>query len=103
MTSPVFSPRRKKLRLVYIRRVVGVSMLPTLRPGQIVLALGLLPLRAGDIVVAEVGGREVIKRIATIDEAGAMLLGDNLSSSTDSRDYGSVDRSFVRGRVVFVR
>ncbi len=75
-------------------------MVPSLRQGQIVLALRHLPIKRGDIVVARVGRREVIKRVATITRDSVELLGDNLDASTDSREYGSVDRSSLFGKVV---
>lgn len=102
MILPAFLPRRKKRNLICIRRVVGESMIPTLRPGQIVVALGFMPLRVGAIVIADIAGREVIKRVAAIDDVSATLLGDNESASTDSREYGPIKISLIHGRVIFV-
>lgn len=74
--------------MVYVRRVVGPSMLPTYRPGAVVLGLKWLRPKVGSVVVAEHDGRELIKRVARIGKQGLYLLGDNSDHSTDSRIYG---------------
>lgn len=72
-----------------IRRVSGNSMLPLLRPGQIVVASGWLPRpKKGAVVIIKHSGLEKIKRISTIDKCGVFIVGDNLAASTDSRDFG---------------
>lgn len=48
--------------MLYIRRVVGQSMLPTLRPGQICLFVKSHRFKDGDIVLAHADGRPVVKR-----------------------------------------
>lgn len=49
-----------------LRRVEGPSMLPSLWPGDLLVTAParLVPPRPGDVVVAEVGGRRVTKRLA---------------------------------------
>lgn len=49
-----------------LRRVEGDSMLPSLWPGDLLLTMPATWVRprAGDVVVAEVGGRQVTKRLA---------------------------------------
>ncbi len=74
--------------MLQLRRVVGLSMLPTFRPGAIVLGLKGLRPKAGSIVVAEHDGLELIKRVSKIGPEGFYLVGDNASRSTDSRTYG---------------
>jgi nickel-type superoxide dismutase maturation protease len=86
-----------------IRRVEGISMIPTLKPGTIVVAVKAKRLRVGNVVIAELDGRDVIKRIARIDDGMYHLLGDNLKSSTDSRTKGSIDRSKIHGFVIWPR
>lgn len=76
-------------------------MLPTLRPNNIVVALKLGRLQNGDIVVAKVGQREVIKRIADIKNGDYFLVGDNLEASTDSRSYGHISDKYILGKVIF--
>ncbi|HET7630385.1 MAG TPA: S26 family signal peptidase [Candidatus Saccharimonadales bacterium] len=82
-----------------IRRVVGDSMIPALKAGDIIISLPL-KVGAGDIVVARQNNREVIKRVAKIDENGYFLVGDNMTKSTDSRKHGSVKKGDILGRVV---
>lgn len=64
---------------------------------------GMTPLRVGDVVVARRPDRpelEIIKRIQAIDGNGAIfLVGDNPSSSTDSRQFGAVPREQIVARV----
>jgi signal peptidase I len=95
--------------------VKGLSMAPTLLPGDHLLVRPARQLRRRDLVV--VGdpaepGRWVIKRVAALPGesveadgrtlvagAGIVLLGDNPEHSTDSRDYGAVPLDAVHGRV----
>lgn len=98
-----FLPKPRKHNLIYIRRVFGDSMSPTLLSGQIVIAVGFVNLRVGDVVIADIEGREVIKRIDSIDDQGIRLIGDNRLASTDSRDYGPVDRTVICSRVIYAR
>jgi nickel-type superoxide dismutase maturation protease len=94
------------LKSVYPLRVNGDSMAPRLRPGARVIASPVdegTRLRVGDVVVARRPDRpqlEIIKRIRSIDAAGALFLaGDNVAQSTDSRDFGAVPRSQIVARV----
>jgi nickel-type superoxide dismutase maturation protease len=81
-------------------------MAPRLPQGALVVARpidGMTPLRVGDVVVARRPDRpsvEMIKRIQAIDSQGAIfLVGDNPSSSTDSRQFGAVTRAHIIARV----
>ena len=81
-------------------------MAPRLPAGALVVARPLdrlKPLRVGEVVVARRPGRpglEIIKRIQAIDGSGAIfLVGDNPSSSTDSRQFGAVPREQIVARV----
>ncbi|MGI8684713.1 MAG: nickel-type superoxide dismutase maturation protease [Acidimicrobiales bacterium] len=87
-----------------VRRVavVGESMLPTLRPGDRVLAVRPTRPRRGDLVVVRdprQPDRLLVKRVATVGAGGVVVLGDSPRSSTDSRTFGPV--TTVRGRVVY--
>lgn len=77
-----------------VRRVVGRSMLPGLTEGTVVVGAKREP-HIGDIVVARIKGREVIKRVKTIEGSGVFLVGDNAGQSTDSRDYGLIKKSDI--------
>lgn len=68
-------------------------MLPAYRPGHTLLGrrIGLRHLQRGQVVVARLAGRPVIKRVAAILPAGQLeLRGDNPGRSTDSRQFGLV-------------
>ncbi|HSX29437.1 MAG TPA: S26 family signal peptidase [Candidatus Saccharimonadales bacterium] len=88
MKLPAFLRRLKKLRLFSIRRVVGASMVPTLRPGAIIVAVPPHRLRHGDIVIVVHEGLEKIKRVADIQDDSVFVVGDNPTASTDSRQFG---------------
>ena len=92
------------LSLFRVVQVVGNSMFPTYRDGEILLAYTFFrekKLKVGDVVVFrppyDMGEIKVlIKRISMIDydKDGDIIalyfLGDNLNDSFDSRDYGFV-------------
>lgn len=83
-------------------------MLPTLAPGQLVVTIpAVVPgvVRRGSIVVVDdprAEGRGMVKRVVRLGPDEAWVEGDNPSSSTDSRMFGSVPRSSIR-RVVVAR
>jgi nickel-type superoxide dismutase maturation protease len=47
------------------------------------------------------GQRLLIKRVGAVDAAGIEVLGDNADASTDSRQFGLVERRAILGRVVY--
>lgn len=83
--------------MIFFRKIVGKSMLPTLQPGQIVVCLNQLHYKIGDIVVVRRDDREVIKRIKNIRFGKYWLVGDNELHSSDSRSFGAVDKSDILG------
>lgn len=86
--------------MFYLRRVIGKSMLPSLRPGEIVFGTRFKQPKVGDMVIAQSNEREIIKRVAQVGAQGYYLLGDNLAESTDSRAYGWFAKNQVRGVVI---
>ena len=84
-------------------------MAPTLMPGDRVIIRRLnadqpLPPN-GSIVVAWHPKSEttrIVKRLTGCSEAGLLLLGDNPSESSDSRQFGSVGRHLLIGEVTAV-
>ena len=77
-------------------------MMPTLRPGDRLLAVRAGP-RAGDIVLApdpRDPQRELIKRVVRVDRHGVVLRGDNPAASTDARAFGTLPASAAAWRVV---
>lgn len=85
--------------MIFVRRVRGSSMTPTLEPGDIVVAMRRR-LAVGMVVIARQEGREVIKRIERLDTNSAYLVGDNRDDSTDSRHYGNVSKSAILGTIM---
>lgn len=75
-------------------------MRPTLRSGQLVLAVRRSDYQVGDVVVAHTQGHDVIKRIEKLDENHVWLAGDNSEESVDSRHYGPLALGDVLGRVM---
>ena len=79
-------------------------MLPSLRPGQIVICSRMIKkLRTGHVVVIRHEGLEKIKRISDINDHGFFVLGDNPDLSTDSRDFGRIARENVVAKIVWPR
>lgn len=85
---------------IILRRVVGHSMEPTLEQGKVVFATPLFDFKRGDVVVARIGQREIVKRISEINEGKFTLAGDNPDHSRDSRSFGTVEESQLLGRVI---
>lgn len=92
---------RLVLDVVVVR---GRSMVPTLLPGDRLVALRMgRRLRPGQIVVApdpRDRSRELVKRVARVDRAGVILRGDNPAFSTDARVFGAIPAADVRWRIV---
>lgn len=89
---------RRWLQRVEVR---GPSMRPTLEDGDRLLCGPARRLRTGDIVVVEEPGSDgllAVKRVATLEAGAVVVLGDNRAASRDSRAYGPLPRSAVRGR-----
>lgn len=84
---------------MFIRRISGQSMFPTLKTGQIVIGWRKVP-AVGDIVLARQVGREVVKRVDAIKNDKLYLVGDNRSESHDSRHYGSVEFRDIIGSIM---
>jgi phage repressor protein C with HTH and peptisase S24 domain len=81
--------------------VAGPSMVPTLRPGDVVLVRRGARVRPGDVVVGRfrtLPERLVVKRASRPVDGGWELIGDNPAVADDSRRYGP---AVVEGRVVW--
>jgi nickel-type superoxide dismutase maturation protease len=104
LIAPIFAvaaaiAARRWFDVVEVR---GRSMAPTLLPGDRLL-VARLPGRRGDVVLSadpREPGRELIKRVSSVDAGRVTLRGDNPAASTDARSFGSVAGSGVRWRVV---
>lgn len=104
MKLPQFFGKRRKPKL-FLRRIVGTSMLPTYRPGQIVIGVAPVDsLQVGDIVMVAHDGLEKIKRVAQLRATQEIyLLGDNPLASVDSREFGWLGSTTVKGKIVWPR
>jgi len=89
--------------MIYFKRVVGQSMHPTLKDGQILFVSHSRAHKPGDVVVAHMKGREVVKRLTKMKNGKVFLEGDNPRNSTDSNTHGWLSDRHVVGRVVFPR
>ena len=77
-------------------------MLPTLRPGHVVVGTGhYKSLDVGDIVIIRHGGLEKIKRIRELKADRVFLVGDNQGYSTDSRSFGWLHTSVIVAKVIW--
>lgn len=75
-------------------------MLPTLKPGQIVLGWRWLhSLEPGDVVIFRHNGLDKIKRVVRISPNELYVMGDNPQASTDSSSFGWIDNQLVLGKL----
>ncbi len=88
--------------MLYLLRVQGDSMSPTLRDGDRLLALAprLAPIRLGRIIAFRREGELYLKRVLSKEGEGWFAVGDNPSRSTDSRRFGPVPDSAVEAVAV---
>ena len=90
--------------MLSIRRVVGQSMAPSLKDGQIiVVAKPVFGLKQQDIVVVVHNGMPKVKRLQQVGSKKVFVVGDNRTESTDSRHFGWLDRSQVTAKVIWPR
>lgn len=89
--------------MVFIRRVVGDSMSPTLKNGQIALCHQLGSFESGQVVVAFVDNREVIKRINKIENDKIYLTSDNLQHLHGRQYFAVITDTKIVGTVFWPR
>lgn len=89
---------------LYLRRVSGASMLPALRPGQLVVAYRKhYPYRPGEIVLLSHDGLDKIKRLGDTRPGEVFIIGDNAGASTDSRQFGWLPATLILGKIITPR
>jgi phage repressor protein C with HTH and peptisase S24 domain len=81
--------------------VSGLSMIPTLAPGERRLVRLDGPIVIGDIVVFQRAYQFDVKRVLRIEADGVFVQGDNKLVSTDSRSYGLIPFEDVLGAVLY--
>lgn len=82
--------------------VSGNSMLPTLKPDQDILVLSwFVNLKVGDLVAFKKGNRDMIKRVIKTCGQYIEVVGDNFFESTDSRNFGLIQKSQILGKVIY--
>jgi phage repressor protein C with HTH and peptisase S24 domain len=98
-----FSRKPGKHKLL-LRRVVGASMWPTYRQGEIVVgSTNVADVQVGDVVMVEHEGLEKIKRVADKRPGEIYVLGDNPTASSDSRSFGWLSEKSVKAKIVWSR
>lgn len=92
------------LQIVFgVTKVDGESMEPEIQNGSIAIFCRLeKDYKEGDVVIAKVEGRQIVKRILTVDGGSVFLMGDNQAHSIDSRTFGEIDSRQILGKVICV-
>ena len=90
--------------MLLVRRVVGKSMLPQLREGQLVVGWRVFTsITPGNLVIFRHNGLEKIKRVAKLHNKQVFVVGDNQADSTDSRSFGPVPYDAIVAKVIWPR
>ncbi|MGH7203860.1 MAG: signal peptidase I [Candidatus Levyibacteriota bacterium] len=91
---------------IYKYKILGISMSPTLRDGQIIFLNRLSYLfrkpQKGEIIACKDPRDQkiLIKRITKIAGDNYFVEGDNKKYSTDSRVFGMIRQSDIIGKVI---
>ncbi len=89
--------------------VSGLSMAPGLQPGDRLVVWRPASWRAGAVRTGDIVAapdprhpeRTVLKRAGAVGPDGVLLLGDNPGQSTDSRHFGRIPVTSVRGKAIY--
>lgn len=83
-----------------IRRIEGLSMMPSFHHGKIIFGFRFRRPQIGDVVIVRHHRLEIIKRVDQLHNGQVYLLGDNPEESTDSRQFGWLPVSSIIAVVV---
>lgn len=86
--------------MLVIRRIEGLSMMPSYGHGKIIFGFRFKRPQIGDVVIARHHRLEIIKRVDQLQNGQIYLLGDNPDESTDSRQFGWLPSSAVIAVVI---
>jgi len=78
-------------------------MYPALRQGQVVVCSSLHGLRKNRVVIIRHDDKEKVKRLDSIKDEKITVVGDNQDQSTDSRDFGKLEKRQIIGVVIYPR
>lgn len=81
------------------------SMLPLLKPGNMVLVNKWSTKKINDLVVLKNPEEKemlLVKRIKKIEKGKYFVIGDNLKKSRDSRHFGLVKNGKIVGKVFYI-
>lgn len=81
-------------------RVSGHSMLPTCRPGDVLVGWRWFRPQPGQVVIAQTPQRCLVKRVVRLSPGQAWLEGDNAAESTDSRSQGLYPIEEIKVQVI---
>ena len=85
-------------------KVSGDSMLPAVKSGDYLIVENFTykfrEPKEGEIAVLNKFGRILVKRIVKKSEDGYFVEGDNKNFSTDSRNFGFVEKNYILGKVI---
>jgi phage repressor protein C with HTH and peptisase S24 domain len=90
------------MKLPFFRfRVSGNSMAPSYKNGDKVVLFNWGRISKGDVVIFRKENIDMMKRVVDKSSAGFEMRGDNAAESTDSGEFGPVEKTKVVGRVLF--
>ena len=76
-------------------------MLPTLKPGQLMLFIRWFSYRAGDIVMVRHEGKEKVKRIKEKNKEEFYLIADNNDPGHESHELGWIPKDEIIAKAIF--
>ncbi len=79
-------------------------MEPAIRKGTKVLVNRLSGIRVGDVIALRHPQKNlvILKRITQIKDDGYVVEGDNKEKSSDSRQFGLIEKKLIIGKVVAI-